>query len=87
MALTLSDAQRLGFDAETLVLNRPYNTANGVVYGASVRLGEVSVGTIILRDVAASVSAGDLNRSLLGMSFLGRLASYEVARETLTLRQ
>ena len=43
VALTLSDAQRLGFDAETLVFNRPYNTANGVVYGASVRLGEVSV--------------------------------------------
>lgn len=89
VALTLSDARRIGIDTAALNFYRPYRTANGQVYGAPVRLEEVSVGVITLHDVAASVSQSDgqLSQSLLGMTFLSRLSSYEVSQETLTLRQ
>ena len=88
VALTRSDARRLGFDLDALAYIQPYTTANGVVYGAPVILGEVVVGPIRLTDVAASVNQAPMGGpSLLGMSFLGRLGAYEVRNGSLTLRQ
>ncbi len=88
VALTRSDARRLGFDLDALAYIQPYTTANGVVYGAPVILGEVVVGPIRLTDVAASVNEAPMGgASLLGMSFLGRLGGYEVSNGSLTLRQ
>ena len=62
-----------------------YRTANGTVTGAPVRLDEVRLGTIVLRDVRASVNGAAMNRSLLGMSFLGRLGGYQVTGDRMTL--
>ena len=88
IALTRTDARRLGFDLDALAYIQPYTTANGVVYGAPVTLGEVVVGPIRLTDVAASVNQAPMGGpSLLGMSFLGRLGAYEVRNGSLTLRQ
>lgn len=88
VALTRSDARRLGFDLDALAYIQPYTTANGVVYGAPVTLHEVIIGPIRLTDVAASVNEMPLGgASLLGMSFLGRLGAYEVSNGSLTLRQ
>ena len=88
VALTRSDARRLGFDLDALAYIQPYTTANGVVYGAPVILGEMVVGPIRLTDVAASVNQAPMGgASLLGMSFLGRLGAYEVSNGSLTLRQ
>ena len=86
IVLSPSDARRLGFDLEPLVFSRRYRTANGVILGAPVRLGKVRVGSITVNGVAASVNGAEMERSLLGMSFLDRLSGYEVARGTLTLR-
>ena len=86
VTLTPRDARRLGFDLNRLNYDRTYRTANGVVKGAPVRLHRLSVGHISLADVRASVNSADMNRSLLGMSFLSRLSSFEVAQGTLTLR-
>ena len=86
VTLTPRDARRLGFDLNRLKYDRTYRTANGVVKGAPVRLHSLSVGHISLADVRASVNSADMNRSLLGMSFLSRLSSFEVAQGTLTLR-
>ena len=87
VTLTPHDAGRLGFDLQRLSFNRTYRTANGTVQGAPVRLGSVAIGPISLQNVRASVNAADMDLSLLGMSFLSRLSSYEVAKGTLTLRQ
>ena len=87
VTLTPHDAGRLGFDLQQLRFNRTYRTANGTVQGASVRLGSVAIGPISLQNVRASVNAADMDLSLLGMSFLSRLSSYEVANGTLTLRR
>ena len=86
VVLSPADAGRLGFDPESLDYSRRYRTANGVVFGAPVLLSRVRVGPIVLNDVRASVNRAVMARSLLGMSFLGRLSGYEVRDDTLTLR-
>lgn len=86
VTLRPADALRLGFDLSRLAFNRPYRTANGIVFGAPVRLERVTIGPITLADVGASVNGAPMARSLLGMSFLGRLSAYEVSRGTLTLK-
>ena len=80
------DAARLGFDVKTLAFTWPYQTANGLVFGAPVRLGLLSIGPITMTGVRASVNGAPMKRSLLGMSFLGRLSGYDVSRETMILR-
>jgi len=86
VVLTPRDARRIGIPAGELTFNRVYSTANGRVTGAPVRLGEIRVGSIRLRDVRASVNGADMSESLLGMSFLDRLAGYEVRGDRLILR-
>jgi len=86
VVLSPADAGRIGLDVKTLSFDRPYRTANGIVYGAPVRLGRVSIGPVSLTGVRASVNGAPMKRSLLGMSFLGRLKGYDVSRNTLILR-
>jgi aspartyl protease family protein len=86
VVLSPRDAQRIGIDPATLSYTRIYGTANGTVQGAPVRLKRVRIGTIVMDDVPASVNAAPMDRSLLGMSFLGRLSGYSVENGVLTLR-
>jgi len=79
------DAQRLGFDLDNLNFSRVYQTANGTVRGAPVRLRQITVGPIQVSDVRASVNGAPMDTSLLGMSFLSQLSGYEVTADTLTL--
>ena len=87
IALSASDAQRIGLDLDSLRYTTPYQTANGTIYAARLTLDEVSIGAIRLNNVTASVSREGLGQSLLGMSFLGRLSSVEVRGERLVLRE
>ena len=45
------------------------------------------MGPIRMRHVPASVNEAPMGSSLLGMSFLSRLRSYEVEGDSLTLRR
>jgi len=85
--LTPADARRLGFDPASLAYTRRYETANGTVEGAPVTLPAVDIGLIHLAEVAASVSQAEGGSSLLGMSFLGRLSSFHIEGQKLTLVQ
>ncbi|NQV82556.1 MAG: TIGR02281 family clan AA aspartic protease [Rhodospirillales bacterium] len=87
VVLSPRDAARLGFGAEGLVFSRRYRTANGTVLGAPVRLERISIGSVSVDKVRASVNGAPMGLSLLGMSFLGRLAGYDVHRESMTLRR
>jgi aspartyl protease family protein len=87
VALTKDDARRIGIDPTRLTYNTPYRTANGTSFGARVQLASIKVGDIIVDDVAASVADGELGQSLLGMSFLRRLSSFEVRGEEMILRR
>ncbi len=85
--LSPADARRLGFDLGRLAFTEYYATANGTVRGAPIRLDEIVVGPIRLTNLRASVNEAAMDTSLLGMSFLNRLDSYEVRGDTLTLRR
>jgi aspartyl protease family protein len=88
VVLSPGDARRLGlFRDGDLRFNQPVQTANGVAFGAPVRLGRIAIGPVVVTNVAAAVNGAEMSNSLLGMSFLGRISSYEVNGGRLTLRQ
>lgn len=88
VALSEATARRLGIRPARGDFTLPVSTANGVVMVAPVRLDEVKVGGIGIRDVAATVAPGDaLGVDLLGMSFLGRLSRFEIAGGQLVLHR
>jgi aspartyl protease family protein len=87
IALSREDADKLGISPSERGFTRIYQTANGTMRGAPVTLDSVAIGPIDVRNVAASVAEGDMGVSLLGMSFLNRLAGYQVTGDRLTLRQ
>ncbi len=87
VVLKVSDAKRVGINTDALNYSVPVQTANGKAYSAPVRLRSVGIGPIVLNDIEALVAKpGSLNESLLGMSFLKRLRSYEFSGDFLTIR-
>lgn len=85
--LTKAVAKRIGIDIAKLRYTQVYNTANGQVYAAPIRLKELKIGELVFTDVPASVNQSDMDRPLLGMSFLNLLSGYEVKGDTLVLRK
>ncbi|MEQ1714406.1 MAG: TIGR02281 family clan AA aspartic protease [Hyphomicrobium sp.] len=86
--LRQSDAERAGIDTKVLAYTVPIETANGQTHAAAVRLRALSVGPIHVDGLEALVAApGSLNESLLGMTFLRRLRSYEISGDFITLRE
>ena len=87
VVLRPEDAQKLGIAASKLRYTVPVQTANGTTYAAPVTLKNVSIGQIKFGEIEALVAKpGTLRDSLLGMSFLNRLRSYEFSGDFLTLR-
>jgi aspartyl protease family protein len=87
VVLKQADAKKLGIDVAGLTYSVPVQTANGMAYAAPVRLRNLSVGPIVIPQVEALVAqTGTLKESLLGMTFLSRLRSYEFSGDFLTLR-
>ncbi len=72
IALTQQDAKRVGINIYGLSYNRAYNTANGVIMSAPVRLSNLQIGEFVLPDVRANISNAYMDISLLGMSALER---------------
>ena len=87
VVLRRADAETLGVDTRALKFTVPVQTANGVAYAAHARLRRIKVGSIELSEVDALVAQpGMLKESLLGMTFLSRLRSYEFTGQYLTFR-
>ncbi|MBB4166791.1 MULTISPECIES: TIGR02281 family clan AA aspartic protease [unclassified Rhizobium] len=88
VALNESFARRLGYTGNQLDFRYSVNTANGTTKAAHVILDRVEIGGIRVRDVEAFVLKDDaLSFTLVGMSFLRKLASYSVADGSLSLKQ
>jgi aspartyl protease family protein len=88
VALTARSAAELGIHPIPRDFTSQARTANGVVRTASIQLGMVEIGGILVRDVTAIVFPDDaLGDNLLGMSFLSRLRRYEAANGRLVLEQ
>ncbi|AWB21334.1 TIGR02281 family clan AA aspartic protease [Methylobacterium currus] len=84
---TSEDAQRIGVRVGPRDFTAQVATANGTVPAARVRVREMRLGGIAVRDVEALVlPSGRLETSLLGMSFLRRLRGFEVAAGRMILR-
>jgi aspartyl protease family protein len=84
VALTLDDARAAGIGRSELVFNQLTQTANGRVRFAPVMLHEVRIGQLSIENVPAAVIES-LDQSLLGMSFLTRLKSFEMREGALTI--
>ena len=88
VVLTYEDAARLGLSPHSLDFSGLAQTANGVSRVAPVTLDRVRVEDITLRRIPAVVAEkGALSTNLLGMSFLGRLRSFQSRDGELILSQ
>jgi aspartyl protease family protein len=81
------DARRLGFDNAALDYNTPISTANGTTRAAPVTLGSLQIGPLAAHGVHAWVNRGDLDQSLLGMTYLSTLGRVEIRGDTLILER
>ena len=87
VVLTQEAAKAAGLPLEVLNYSVNVDTANGRARAAPVTLDRVSIGGITERSVPALIAQpGQLRTSLLGMSFLNRLESWEVRGDRLMLR-
>jgi len=82
-----TDASRAGITVRESDYSITTLTANGTTTSAPVTLDSLSIGPIRRENVKALVARpGALNQSLLGHTFLEKLASYEVRGDRLILR-
>ncbi len=85
IVLSQEDARIAGLNPEDLAYTGRAFTANGEVRTAPVRLDSISIGPIRDTGVSAVVNGGELDQSLLGMSYLQRYSSVEISGGKLIL--
>jgi aspartyl protease family protein len=87
VVLTHEDAKAAGLPTEFIKYAVNVDTANGHTLAAPARLDRLAIGAIVERQVPALIAQpGQLKTSLLGMSFLNRLQSWEVRGGRLVMR-
>lgn len=87
IALGPADARRVGIDPDDLAYIGTAMTANGEVQTAPVTIDEFAIGDIVDRNVRAWVIGGDLDGSLLGMSYLRTFARVSFESDLLILER
>lgn len=87
IVLTQEDALTAGLNPDDLIYTGRALTANGEVRTASVKLDTVAIGPISDTRVRAVVNEGELDQSLLGMSYLQRYSSVEITGGKLVLKR
>jgi aspartyl protease family protein len=87
VVLSYEAAKAAGLPLEMVKYDVSVATANGHAKAASVTLDRIAVGGLVERSVPALIAPpGQLKVSLLGMSFLNRLQSWEVRGSKLMMR-
>ncbi|WP_136440871.1 retropepsin-like aspartic protease family protein [Pacificoceanicola onchidii] len=87
VVLTQSDAERVGLKTEDLAFYSEAMTANGLVRTAPVRLADVALGPFTDSDVRAFVNEGEMDTSLLGMTYLQRFDRIEISNGRFVLER
>lgn len=87
IALGPEDARRIGIEPDDLAYIGSAMTANGEVPTAPVTISEFAIGDIVDRNVRAWVIGGDLDGSLLGMSYLRNFARVGFEDDLLVLER
>ena len=85
VVLSLEDARRAGFDPDSLAFLGTARTANGPVKTAFATADVMSLGPVRFNRVRVAVNSGDMDDSLLGMSFLSRFERLEISDDGLIL--
>lgn len=87
VVLTYETAKAAGLPLEILNYDVEVETAGGHTKAARLTLDRLAIGKLVERSVPALVVPhGQMRTNLLGMSFLDRLASWEVREDHLMLR-
>jgi aspartyl protease family protein len=85
--LTRDAASAAGLPVEMLKYTIPIETANGRTQAAAATIDRIAIGGIVEHSVPALIAQpGQLKESLLGMSFLSRLQSWEVRGDHVVMR-
>ena len=87
VVLRAEDAARAGIDTADLAYSGRAATANGMVRTATVKLDRIGLGAITDRNVRAWVNEGEMDQSLLGMSYLERWGKIEISGRNLVLQR
>jgi len=87
IVLSAADAARIGIDPDSMVFSGRAYTANGMVQTAPVRIERIALGPMVDESVRAVVNQGDLEESLLGMSYLRRFERLEITRGQMVLER
>lgn len=88
IAINRSLADRIALGLRDDDFKYQVNTANGRVAAAATTIDSIQIGRIHIENVEAVVLDDEsLGEALIGMSFLRRLARYEVERNALVLEQ
>jgi len=85
IVLTENDARRVGLDLGDLAYTGHAMTANGAVRTAPVKLKRIDLGPVSDKNVRAWVNQGELEQSLLGMSYLQLWNKIEITGGALVL--
>lgn len=90
VALRRRDAEAMGINVDRLPIAGEARTAGGVMPMRAVMLDEIDIGGIRERNVQAAIvdlpEDQDMPATLLGQSFLARLASVEIKGDELVMR-
>lgn len=87
VVLTHDDAKAAGLPLDLLGYSVSIDTANGRARAAPVTIDRIAIGGLEERSIEALVvQPGQLRTSLLGMSFLNRLQSWQVSGDRLILK-
>jgi len=84
--LSPAAAQRLGVDLKKTEFKESAETANGMGYGAPFTANRLEVGPITFSDFPMIINQAPMTSSLLGLSFLNRLESFEIRDKKLILK-
>ncbi len=88
IALTETDAARIGIRPFSGDYTTNVSTANGSAKAAPARIASIDIGGVVVRDVDALVMPDKvLSQNLLGMTFLSRLKRFEYSGGRLVLEQ
>ncbi len=87
IVLTRKAAERAGIKTANLAYIGQASTANGIVATAPIRLRSFELGPIHDSDLRAVVNRGQMDISLLGMTYLTRFAKVEFSRGILILER
>ena len=86
VALTQSDAELLGYFLNPGELTVVGHAVNGEVRGKSIVIKRLSIGDIAAENVPAVIIPDGLRVSLLGQSFLSRVAHVTISDNRMTLK-